>query len=106
MSFATGLRQLLALRQTDVDSELRRGETLENILDKHLLTVEGASDDEILTSVLLLSPDGKHLAAANMTLMDIVKMSFFLVRREDMDAVGEVRNEILDGVRPAIGSID
>lgn len=61
MSFATGLRQLLALRQTDVVSELRRGETLENILDKHLLTVEGASDDKILTSVLLLSPDGKHL---------------------------------------------
>lgn len=61
MSFATGLRQLLALRQTDVVSELRRGDTLENILNKHLLTVEGASDDEILTSVLLLSPDGKHL---------------------------------------------
>jgi GAF domain-containing protein len=61
MSFASGLRQLLALRQTDVVSELRRGETLENILDKHLLTVEGASDGEILTSVLLLSPDGKHL---------------------------------------------
>lgn len=61
MSFASGLRQLLALRQTDVVSELRRGETLENILNKHLLTVEGASDDEILTSILLLSPDGKHL---------------------------------------------
>jgi hypothetical protein len=61
MSFATGLRQLLALRQTDVVSELRRGDTMENILNKHLLTVEGASDDEILTSVLLLSPDGKHL---------------------------------------------
>ena len=61
MSFASGLRQLLALRQTDVVSELRRGDTMENILNKHLLTVEGASDDEILTSVLLLSPDGKHL---------------------------------------------
>lgn len=61
MSFATGLRQLLALRQTDVVSELRRGDSLENILNKHLLTVESASDDEILTSVLLLSPDGKHL---------------------------------------------
>jgi len=61
MSFASGLRQLLALRQTDVVSELRRGDTMENILDKHLLTVERASDDEILTSILLLSPDGKHL---------------------------------------------
>ena len=61
MSFASGLRQLLALRQTDVVSELRRGDSMESILDKHLLTVEGASDDEIVTSILLLSPDGKHL---------------------------------------------
>lgn len=61
MSFATGLRQLLALRQTDVVSEFRRGDTMETILDKHLLTVERASDEEILTSILLLSPDGKHL---------------------------------------------
>lgn len=61
MSFASGLRQLLAVRQTDVVSELRRGDTMENILDKHLLTVERASDDEILTSVLLLSDDGKRL---------------------------------------------
>lgn len=61
MSFASGLRQLLALRQTDVVAELRRGDTLENILSKHLLTVEGASDDEIFTSILLLSDDGKHL---------------------------------------------
>jgi GAF domain-containing protein len=44
-----------------VVSELRRGDTMENILNKHLLTVEGASDDEILTSVLLLTPDGKRL---------------------------------------------
>ena len=61
MSFASGLRQLLALRQTDVVSELRRGDTMESILDKHLLTVEKASDEEILTSILLLSPDGKRL---------------------------------------------
>ena len=61
MSFASGLRQLLAVRQTDVVSELRRGDTMENILNKHLLTVESASDDEILTSVLLLSEDGKRL---------------------------------------------
>lgn len=61
MSFASGLRQLLAVRQTDVVAELRRGDTMENILNKHLLTVESASDDEILTSILLLSPDGRHL---------------------------------------------
>ena len=61
MSFATGLKQALELRQRDVISELRDGETLEQVLDKHLLMVERMSDSEILTSVLLLSPDGKHL---------------------------------------------
>jgi enamine deaminase RidA (YjgF/YER057c/UK114 family) len=45
------------------------------------------------------------LAAANMTLQDIVKMSFFLVRREDMSALVEVRKEMLDGVRPAITTV-
>lgn len=61
MSFATGLRELLALRQADVVSELKRGDSLESILDRHLLTVERMSDTEILTSILLLSPDGKRL---------------------------------------------
>jgi GAF domain-containing protein len=61
MSFATGLRQALDLRQSDVVAELRRGDGLEDILNRHLLTVEGMSDSEILTSVLLLSPDGKRL---------------------------------------------
>ena len=61
MSFATGLHQALELRQTDVVAELRNGDSLEDILDRHLLAVEGMSDDEILTSVLLLSTDGKHL---------------------------------------------
>ena len=61
MSFATGLKQALELRQRDVVSELRDGETLEDVLSKHLLTIERMSDSEILTSVLLLSSDGKHL---------------------------------------------
>jgi len=61
MSFAAGLRQALELRQHDVVSELRRGDSLKDILDKHLLTVEQMSDNEILTSVLLLSEDGKRL---------------------------------------------
>src|SRR3982751_2623115 len=61
MSFATKLRHTLELRQIDVISELRRGDSLENILNRHLLTVERLSDDEILTSVLLLSTDGKRL---------------------------------------------
>ncbi len=45
------------------------------------------------------------LQAANMELMDIVKMSFFLVRREDMSGLVEVRKELLDGVRPAITTV-
>lgn len=61
MSFATGLRRALDLRQSDVVAELRNGDTLEDILDRHLLTVEAMSDSEILTSVLLLSADGKRL---------------------------------------------
>jgi len=45
------------------------------------------------------------LGAANMRLADIVKMNFYLVRREDMSALVEVRKEILDGVRPAITTL-
>ena len=45
------------------------------------------------------------LSAANMKLSDIVKMSFYLVRREDMSTLVEVRKEVLDGVRPAITTL-
>jgi enamine deaminase RidA (YjgF/YER057c/UK114 family) len=45
------------------------------------------------------------LQEANMTLSDIVKMSFYLVRREDMEALLQVRKELLDGVRPAITTL-
>src|SRR5690349_16488377 len=61
MSFAAGLRQAMDLRRSDVVGELRRGDSLEEVLNRHLLAVEGMSDGEILTSILLLSPDGKHL---------------------------------------------
>src|SRR5215218_6257430 len=45
------------------------------------------------------------LAAAHMSLSDIVKMSFYLVRRKDMDALVEVRKELLDTVRPAVTTL-
>lgn len=45
------------------------------------------------------------LCSAGMALSDIVKLTFFLVRREDMDLLVEVRKELLDGVRPAITTI-
>ena len=45
------------------------------------------------------------LAAADMTLRHIVKMSFFLVRPQDMDDLVAVRKQRLDGVRPAITTL-
>ncbi len=45
------------------------------------------------------------LHEANMTFADILKMSFFLARPEDMDSLFEVRREFLDGVRPAITTL-
>ena len=45
------------------------------------------------------------LHEANMTFTDIVKMSFYLTRREDLDELMEVRKEMLDGVRPAVTTL-
>jgi len=45
------------------------------------------------------------LRAANMTLTDIVKITFYLIRREDMPSLVAVRKELLDGVRPAITTL-
>lgn len=45
------------------------------------------------------------LTEAGMTLNDIVKMSFFLVRRENMAGLVAVRKDLLDGVRPAITTV-
>ena len=45
------------------------------------------------------------LKTADMTLQDIVKMTFYLVRREDIDDLLKVRMEMLDGVRPAVTTL-
>ena len=45
------------------------------------------------------------LREANMVFTDIVQMSFYLTRREDMATLLEVRKELLDGVRPAITTL-
>ena len=45
------------------------------------------------------------LRSADMGFSDIVRMSFFLTRREDMATLVTVRKELLDGVRPAITTI-
>ena len=61
MGFAARLEQSLESRAGQVPAELARGDGLEKVLTKHLLEVERASDRELLTSVLLLSEDGKRL---------------------------------------------
>ena len=45
------------------------------------------------------------LAEASMTINDIVKMSFFLTRPEDMADLLKVREARLDGVRPAVTTL-
>jgi len=64
MPFAAGLRHLLYIRDRQLASELNRGDSLEDVLDRHLLTVERMSERELVTSILILSPDGKRLTHA------------------------------------------
>src|SRR6195952_2706575 len=45
------------------------------------------------------------LGEAGMSFRDIVKMTFFLVRREDLNSLVAVRKELLDGVRPAVTTL-
>lgn len=45
------------------------------------------------------------LGAAQMTFENIVKISFYLTHREDMDELVAVRKEHLDGVRPAVTTL-
>lgn len=45
------------------------------------------------------------LESADMTFTDIVKMSFFLTRPQDMEALVAIRKAMLDGVRPAITTV-
>lgn len=45
------------------------------------------------------------LQSADMSFADIIKMGFFLVRREDMPALVTLRKEFLDGVRPAVTTL-
>ncbi len=45
------------------------------------------------------------LHEADMELDDIVKMTFYLIRREDMQSLVDIRQEVLSGVRPAITTL-
>jgi hypothetical protein len=61
MPFAAGLRESLEIRGSQVPSEFTRGDSLEHVLNRHLLAVERNFDGELITSILLLSADGKRL---------------------------------------------
>ena len=62
MPFASGLLESLEIRGSEVPSEFTRGDSLESILNRHLLAVERMAEVELFTSILLLSHDGKRLS--------------------------------------------
>ncbi len=45
------------------------------------------------------------LSSADMEISDLVKVTFFLVRPDDMDDLVAVRKAMLDGVRPAVTTV-
>lgn len=61
MPFAAGLQQSLHARHGEAASEFMRGDSLEDVLDRYLVAVEEMAETELLTSILLLGPDGRRL---------------------------------------------
>lgn len=62
MPFAAALRESLEIRGSLLPSEFTRGDSLEHVLDRHLLAVEQNFEGDLITSILLLSDDGKRLS--------------------------------------------
>jgi hypothetical protein len=62
MPFAAALRRSLQERGSEVPAEFRRGDSLEDVLNRHLMTVEQMGGNDAFTCILLVSPDGKHLS--------------------------------------------
>jgi hypothetical protein len=62
MPFAALLRQSLQDRGSEAHDEFRRGDSLEDVLNRHLLTVERMGGEDVFTCILLLSSDGKRLS--------------------------------------------
>ena len=62
MPFPFGLRDSLQSRGDQVPVELANGESLKDVLSKHLVAVEAVSASDVVTSILLVSADGKHLS--------------------------------------------
>ena len=61
MPFALRLHDSLRDRHSQVAREFAAGESLETVLDRHLLAVEASADTQLLTSILLLDESGKHV---------------------------------------------
>lgn len=62
MPFAAALRKSLQDRGSELPAEFMRGDSLEDVLNRHLMTVEQMGGDDVFTCILLLSPDGKRLS--------------------------------------------
>jgi len=62
MPFAAALRKSLDDRGSELAAEFMRGDSLEEVLNRHLMTVEQMGGDDVFTCILLLSPDGKRLS--------------------------------------------
>jgi hypothetical protein len=62
MPFAAGLRKSLRDRGSEAPAEFMRGDSLEEVLNRHLMTVERMGGDDVFTCILLLSPDRKRLS--------------------------------------------
>lgn len=61
MPFSHLLKMALAQRDRDAVVERAAGDSLEAILDRHLLAVEATGDGDLLTSILLLDGEGRRL---------------------------------------------
>lgn len=62
MPFAAELRESLQIRKSQLADEFINGDDLEQVLSRQLSTVEAMADGELITSILLLSHDGKCLS--------------------------------------------
>jgi hypothetical protein len=62
MPFAAALHKSLEDRDSEIAAEFRRGDSLEDVLNRHLKAVEEMAGDDLFTCILLLSPDGKRLS--------------------------------------------
>src|SRR3982750_3094931 len=62
MPFAAALRKSLEHRGSAVPAEFTRGDSLEDVLNRHLKIVEQMGGDDVFTCILLLSRDGKRLS--------------------------------------------